>query len=147
MRPERVFELIEAYGADPAAWPEDERDAGREALAADPDAFEAAVAGAGALDAALGGLEVAEPPPGLAARILEAAPAPARPSFASRLKAFVAPGGRKWPAATAFASTLIGVTAGYGGMAAAATAQYEAEAALYAAFDTSYALSFDESDG
>ena len=47
---DRVLELIAAYGALPAAWPEDERAAAIEILKADPDRFAAALDEAYALD-------------------------------------------------------------------------------------------------
>ncbi len=51
----RLQELIEAYGADPARWPADERDAARALLAQSPDAL-AAQARARRLDEALDGV-------------------------------------------------------------------------------------------
>ena len=53
MTEDRLIELIEAWGADPSAFPEAERAAARAMLAAQPARFAAAIAEARALDAAL----------------------------------------------------------------------------------------------
>ncbi len=78
MTPDRLLELIAAYGADTAAYPEAEQAPARALLAAEPHAFAAALAEARALDAALSAI----PEPSVSGRlrgaILADAPKPAR---------------------------------------------------------------------
>jgi len=74
MTPERFETLAEAFGGDVSRWPEAEREAAAEAMAAQPAWAERVLAAAGALDAAL----AAFPPPrasgDLAERIAATAP-------------------------------------------------------------------------
>ncbi len=74
--PARVHALIEAYGGDPARWPDAERAAGLAALAADP-ALRASAEEARALDAWLDALPAPPPPaPAFVAAVRERARAP-----------------------------------------------------------------------
>lgn len=120
MNDDRLLLLIEAYGAEPMAWPEDERDAAMAHLAANRATFEPALAEARLLDGAFEAGDVPDVPVGLAARILEAAPqanaAKARRSFS--IKSILMPNGARWPAGAALASLAMGLVGGY---AAAAT--------------------------
>ncbi len=88
--------LLDAYGADPQRWPQEERAAALALLERDPDA-RALRAQAARLDALLATAEPLEPSPALVARILAAAPTPVgakrrplsfiRPAHAWRLAA------------------------------------------------------------
>lgn len=110
---DRVFELIAAYGAEPGAWPEDERDAARATIAEFPERFADALADARALDLALFNETLPDPDPDLANRILAAAPQALRPSgsFASLFRWRLP--GRQWPAGATLASLMIGLVSGY----------------------------------
>lgn len=68
--------LLDAYGADPERWPEEERAAALALLQRDPEA-RGLRAQAARLDALLAVAEPAKPSPALVARILAAAPSPA----------------------------------------------------------------------
>lgn len=86
----RLEALLAAYGADPARWPDDERDAALALLARSAEA-RALRDAAARLDAALDAVPAPEPPSAdLVARVLAAAPA--------------APAERGWPWAAAAAS-------------------------------------------
>jgi len=71
---DRLQQLLDAYGADPMRWPEEERAAALAMLARSAEA-RAALADAERLDAILDLAESAEPSSDLAARIVAAAPA------------------------------------------------------------------------
>jgi hypothetical protein len=121
MNTARAVEILEAYGADAARWPEAERDGVLAVLAAGDDEVAAALAQARALDAALG-FDASEAPRNdlLAARILRAAPtAPRLPRAA--------------PLAALAACAALGVAIGFGGARFAAP-EGLAEAALAATF-------------
>lgn len=75
MNPQRLQQLIDAYGADPARWPREERGASDASSAALGDALREAEALENALDAAF---EPVPLPLGLRARVLAAAPRPRR---------------------------------------------------------------------
>lgn len=138
----RVIELIEAYGHEPAAWPESERDAAEALLRASPDVFADAIADARMLDAALSAMPEPSIPAGLAERIIASAPAPKRSVRAGPfegLKDLFSIGGKMWPSATAMASAAFGVMIGYGAIGTAQVASVDtAEEAVYAAFDQGY---------
>ncbi len=68
MSPQRLNEIIAAFGSEPSRWPQAEREAAQAALAA---ADTVLLREAAALDAALDAWRVPEPAPDLAARILE----------------------------------------------------------------------------
>lgn len=76
MTDDRLMELIEAWGADPNAFPEAERAAAKALLAAHPQRFAAALASARALDAALGGLPEILPSAALEEAIIASMPKP-----------------------------------------------------------------------
>ncbi|MDX2238497.1 MAG: hypothetical protein NW203_13120 [Hyphomonadaceae bacterium] len=121
MNTARAIEILEAYGADAARWPEAERDGVLAALAAGDGDVAAALAQARVLDAALA-CDASEPQRNdlLAARILRAAPAaPSLPRAA--------------PLAALAACAALGVAIGFGGARYAAP-EGMAEAALAAAF-------------
>ncbi|MCI4646442.1 MAG: hypothetical protein MRY64_16795 [Hyphomonadaceae bacterium] len=115
-----LLDLIEAYGADLAAWPEDLADAARAWLEHPSPVVRAALEEAVSLDAMLAELPQVEPPAHLARAILDQAPQPAK-----------APeGARTWlswlqmPARTgaALASLAVGLSVGFGTAAASAPA-------------------------
>mgnify|MGYP006277220007 CR=1 FL=1 len=78
MTEDRLINLIETYGGDPDHWPDQEAEAGRDALALarrlPSRALATALAEADAVDRALGRLEVPQASPGLTSRILAEAP-------------------------------------------------------------------------
>lgn len=76
MTQERFIEILEAYGADPARWPEAEREAAEAYARAHPDLVADALAIEAELDAALGPAEV-EASALLEARIMKSMPRPA----------------------------------------------------------------------
>lgn len=76
MTQERFIEILEAYGADPARWPEAEREAADAYARAHPDLVADALAVEAALDSALGPAD-AETSALLEARIMKSVPAPA----------------------------------------------------------------------
>ena len=97
----RFRELIDAYGATPARWPEAERAAAERLLQSDAQAVRL-LAEAEPLDAWLDSYEVAEPAPRLRAKVLEV------PAIAARTK-------RRFGLRVAWAvalSCLIGVVSG-----------------------------------
>ncbi len=138
--PDRVFELIEAYGAEPGAWPQDERDAALHLLNTQPDMFAAAINEARALDALLANDPVPEPSAALSAAILSQAPTarPVRKGVFGQISAVIFPNGARWPAGAAFASLMTGLVGGYA-YASTGVGYDQAGAAYYAAFgyDTS----------
>lgn len=140
MTPDRVIELIEAYGAETGAWPEDERGAAIQLLTTQPSLFEAALEAARALDALLASEPVAEPSAALSAAILAQAPAPrtAKNGPFGQLSAILFPQGVRWPAGAAIASLFMGLVGGYA-YASTGVGYDQADAAYYAAFgyDTS----------
>lgn len=73
MTQERFLEILEAYGADPARWPEAEREAAQAYADAHPELVAQAIETERQLDALLGTAE-AEVSPLLEARILRQAP-------------------------------------------------------------------------
>lgn len=140
MTPDRVFELIDAYGAEPGAWPQDERDAALHLLNSQPETFAGALAEARALDALLSNDPVPEPSAALTAAILAQAPIakPARKGVFGQVAAVIFPNGVRWPAGAAFASLMMGLVGGYA-YASTGVGYDQADAAYYAAFgyDTS----------
>lgn len=78
MTDSRLLELIETWGADPRAWPADERGAAETLLRAHPERFAEPLAAAHALDAAIGSLPDLTPSPALTEAIIAAAPRPRR---------------------------------------------------------------------
>ena len=104
MKQDRFFEIIEAYGANPARWPEAEHDAMLAFIDAYPDTAGEALAEAAALDAMMEADE-AMPSDLLQRRILKAFPAAPAAMTAAR---------PRWqiPVAAA-AALLVGVFAGF----------------------------------
>lgn len=115
MTPERVLELIDAYGAESIAWPEEEREAAKALIAASPDIFEAALIAARQLDAALMAEHVPDISDSLASTILAAAPSEPKPALSPllRLRRPRSQSGRRRPFAAVFASLAIGLAGGY----------------------------------
>lgn len=114
--PERVLELIEAFGGEPGGWPEDEREAAIERIASDPDTYEDALQAARALDSVLLREDVPEPSLALAEKILADAPIAKRskrPNLISGLAGMIFPQGVRWPAGAALASLSMGLVGGY----------------------------------
>lgn len=136
MTDERLLLLIEAYGAHPMAWPEDERAAAEAHLAAHSERFQGALEEARRLDTLFEEDAIMAPPAGLAERILADAPAERRrPGFAASLGQLFLPQGRRWPASAALASLVVGLFAGYTASAMSPAEPYdeEAESLVYAA--------------
>lgn len=128
MTDERLLDLIGAYGAEPLAWPEEERAAAEAHLAAHPDRFATALDAARALDLAFAQAELAGVPDSLAARILNDAPKP-RPSgagWAGRLHDMIFPNGLRWPAGATAAALAMGLMAGVYSAPATADDGYQA---------------------
>ena len=132
---DRVLELIAAYGALPAAWPEDERAAAIEILKADPDRFAAALDEAYALDTFLETEDIPEPSLALSDAILAHAPkAQAKQqSLLGVLGKLIFPQGARWPAGAALASLMMGLVSGYA-YASTGVGYDQADAVYYAAF-------------
>jgi hypothetical protein len=79
MTAERFRAIVDAYGADPARWPADERGAAQAWAAQHRAAADALLDGAAQLDAWLGEASVAAPAAALTRRIAASAPQPAPP--------------------------------------------------------------------
>lgn len=135
-----LIDQIEAYGADPATWPQVP---GADALAllADPGPrLAAAFEEARLLDAALGEIPIVPLPAGLERAILAAAPGPARSSRGAGLF--------EWPArlvagaGAAFASLALGLSIGLTSAAPATASLEEPDGAVFAALGLD-AYSFD----
>lgn len=132
---ERAIELIEAFGAEPGGWPEEEREAASALIAAEPDRFAEVLAEARALDQLLLNEALPEPSADLAASILASAPnaAPESKSVLGALSSLVFPRGVRWPAGAALASLVMGLVGGYA-YAAGDVGYDQADAVYYAAF-------------
>ncbi|MEL7033890.1 MAG: hypothetical protein AAGL97_15525 [Pseudomonadota bacterium] len=132
---ERVLELIAAYGAEPGAWPKDERAAATQLLETAPDLFAAALDEARALDALLQTERVPEPSLQLGETILAVAPTAkrVRKGAFNGLTALIFPQGVRWPAGAALASLMMGLVGGYA-YAATGAGYDQADLAYYAAF-------------
>ncbi len=132
---ERVLELIAAYGAEPGAWPEDERVAATELVTTSPDLFAAALEEARALDQMLLNEQVPEPSLQLSESILTAAPTPkpAARGVLGGLSTLIFPQGVRWPAGAALASLMMGLVGGYA-YASTGAGYDQADLAYYAAF-------------
>ncbi|WP_084419545.1 hypothetical protein [Henriciella litoralis] len=130
MTDDRLFVLIEAYGAEPGAWPEDERAAAERLLASDPSRFASALEDARALDLVIEQDAFVEPPAGLAERLLADAPAAPqqRGGILQSLAGLIMPNGIRWPAGAALASLVMGLFVGYTTAAASPVYDYQTEA-------------------
>jgi len=140
MTDERIFELIDAYGADPHAFPEAERDAVRKRLAEAPGLFAAALEQARSLDTMLARLPEPAVPEALRASILAAAPQAPKPA-ATGLRGRLFGRLPNWIPAGAVASLAMGLLIGVNvsvpaSMATASTD--DADTVMYAA------LGFDD---
>ena len=103
MTEDRLIELIEAWGADPACFPEAEQAEARALLAARPERFAAAIKAAHALDAALAGMPEVLPSTALTEALIASAPKAAAPRGRTRFP---------WAAPWAPASGLAALAAG-----------------------------------
>lgn len=135
MTVERVLQLIEAFGAEPGGWPEDERAAASSLIEAEPDVFAEALSEARALDAFLLSEALPEPSDELVATILASAPvaAAARKGVFGGLSSVLFPRGVRWPAGAALASLMMGLVGGYA-YASGNLGYDQADAVYYAAF-------------
>lgn len=135
MTAERVLELIETYGAETGAWPDDERAAAAALLAAEPAQFVEALEIARQLDAVLLNEPLLEPGADLTEAILAQAPraTPAPRNLFSGIGALIFPQGVRWPAGAALASLMMGLVGGYA-YAAGDSGYEDADSAYYAAF-------------
>lgn len=134
MTPDRLQQIIDAYGADWRRWPEAERDAARACLDADPDG-ERRMFEARQLEAALDLAPRPRPSESLRARVLLSAPRPrsAAGALAARLFAPPALGRPIWLSGAGVAAAIcVGVLVGHAGMARV-TADVRADDVLYQA--------------
>jgi hypothetical protein len=134
MTEDRLIELIEAWGADPACFPEAEQAEARALLAARPERFASARKAAHALDAALAGLPEIRPSPALTEALI--ASAPKQPSARG---GFRFPKFAPWAPAGGFAALAAGLFMGVmvAPVASAASDTTEVETVL------EHALGFD----
>lgn len=107
MTEDRLIELIEAWGADPAGFPEAERAAAQALLTANPARFAAALEEARALDQALERLPEILPSRELTAALIASAPKPRRASGVFGLRKF-----SPWAPASGFAALAAGLFMG-----------------------------------
>lgn len=130
---ERIFALIDAYGADAGAFPEAEREPARRRMAEAPALFTGALEDAALLDGVLNRLPDVDVPAGLRAALIAGAPAakPAAGQTGAGWTRFL-PG---WLPAGAVASLVLGILIGVNVSlpASVATADTEADAVMYAA--------------
>ena len=132
---ERALELIEAYGAEPGGWPEEERAAASALIEVEPDTFVEPLSEARALDAVLMSETLPDPSGDLAANILAHAPlaAPEQKSVLGGLSSVLFPRGVRWPAGAALASLVMGLVGGYA-YASGGVGYDQEDAVYYAAF-------------
>ena len=142
---ERIFALIDAYGADPGAFPEAERDLARRRMAEAPALFSGALKEAVLLDDVLGRLPDVDVPTSLREALIAGAPAakPAAGQAGAGWMRFL-PG---WVPAGAVASLVMGVLIGVNVSlpASVANADTEADAVMYAALGFGDYTMMDES--
>lgn len=135
-----LLELIETYGADLSAWPEDMAIVAQSWLAAPSPAIRAALDEAAMLDAMLAEIPEIEPPAHLAAAILEQAP----------VRKSMQRGGLGWvswlrapglPMRTgaALASLAVGLSVGFGTAAASAPTDDDFDAVMSETLGLDYA--------
>ncbi|WP_027798996.1 hypothetical protein [Paraburkholderia dilworthii] len=84
MTPERFHQIVEAYGADPRRWPQQERAAGQAWAELHRAQADACLAEAAALDAWLAADRVAPPDAALQQRVIGGAPVRRRPALQRR---------------------------------------------------------------
>lgn len=126
----RLIALIEAFGADPQAFPEGERDAARALLSASPDLFASALQAASDLDHLLGGLPPETPSPALSAALIASAPVPRQTVPRRR----ILPDWPAWAPASAAASLACGLIMGLMVSPATADVTDATDAAVQMAF-------------
>ena len=84
MTPERFHQIVQAYGADPRRWPQDERAAGQAWAELHCAPADACLAEAADLDAWLAADRVAPPDAALQQRVIAGAPVRQRPALKRR---------------------------------------------------------------
>jgi len=136
MTPERFEILAEAYGGDVARWPDAEREAAAELMAARPAWPREVLTGAGELDAALAAYAPLRGSPGLAERIVAGAP-----KRRARWVGWLLPAGMGAGLAAACAA---GVLAGAQLSTQAAPAASDQDALVAAVGDDDFSLYLDE---
>lgn len=115
MRHGRFLRLLEAYGADPARWPEDERAAAERHMAGDP-AARAAIEEARRIDALLGRMPPVPELPAIALPL--ALPAQRRPLLQRLVHAGHGAAWSMWPrVATLAMASIVGVVIGLSSVA------------------------------
>jgi len=134
MTDDRLIELIEAWGADPDAFPEAERAGAKAVLATRLERFAAALAEARALDAAFARIPEILPSAALTEALIASAP---RPKVA--LGGFRLPKFASWAPASGFAALAAGLFMGVMVAPAASAASDTDEAATV----LEHALGFD----
>ncbi len=107
MTEDRLIELIEAWGADPSAFPETERAAAKVLLTARPERFAHALAQARALDAAFARMPDVLPSPALTEVLIASAPEQKAAASGFRLPKFA-----PWAPASGFAALAAGLFMG-----------------------------------
>ncbi len=106
----RLLALVEAYGSEPAHWPEADRTAAHLARLADPGPrLAAAIETADRLDGLLDGLAAPAPSSALTGAVLASAP---RASLRHRLAAWLPPRSAWLPTSGALAGLVIGLVIG-----------------------------------
>jgi len=137
MTPERFETLAEAYGGDVARWPDAEREAAAERMAADPAWATGILTRAGALDAALEGYAAPRGSVGLADRIAAGAP-----KVRARWVGWLLPAGMGVGLATACAAGVIAGAQLHG--ASSSPGASDADALVTAVSDDDFSLYLDE---
>ncbi|MFN4225340.1 MAG: hypothetical protein ACK4HR_03415 [Hyphomonas sp.] len=107
MTEDRLLQLIEAWGADPEAFPETERAAAKALLAASPERFTAALTAARAIDAALDAVPQVLPSKALEDALIASAPTPRSGRAVLRLPKLT-----PWAPASGFAALAAGLFMG-----------------------------------
>ena len=136
-----LLELIEAYGADLSAWPEDVAMRAESRLANPGAVLRAALDEAAQLDAMLAGLPEIEPPAHLAAVILEQAPArkAERGGGVARIFSWLRAPGLPMRTGAALASLAVGLSVGFGSAAASAPAEDDFDTVMSETLGLDYA--------
>jgi hypothetical protein len=137
MTEDRLLELIEAWGADPAAYPEADRAAARALLAQQPERFAAALAAARDLDAALTRVPAVLPSKALEDRLAASGPKPRGGRSQWRWPMFA-----PWAPASGLAALAAGVFMGFT-VAPAAVAESDTDEV---AAVLEHALGYDPAD-
>lgn len=132
MNAARAGAILAAFGADPARWPADERDAMAAWLAAHPQSLQAAREEAGFIDAALAhDIRETRPSAALAERVRAGIPVAGETVTPFRVRV-----SRNAGALAALAAcAVLGVVLGFSSVAATDDATADADAALGAALD------------